>query len=557
MENDEEAVRAFRIANNLPVVVDVFSMNYSIRNGKFVVSSDEQGKLNLPTMSSQWEQDHPSLYASINTVGLDFPDHTTDNTAMTVDQVFLDDIIVVGSACIGQDCNNGENFGFDTIRLKENNLRIRFVDTSNSASFPTNDWQITANDSSNGGANKFSIDDIDNARTPFTILAGAPSNSLYVSSAGRIGLRTSTPVVELHMKDGDSPTFRLEQDGSSGFQSQTWDIAGNEANFFVRDVTNGSKLPFKILPNAATNTLVVAGNGNVGIGKQNPATKLDVVANASNGITVSSHNRDGLNVVNNTASAGNQGAGIKIGQDDGAPLANGDKLGLLLFGGSRGANDYRSVAGIQSNATENWSQSATGADMIFQVTRNGTTGRVDVMKLASNGKVGIGVDYSGNPTNDLDVCGTIGATSATVNTITCSSDARFKKNISPLQRSLEKVLSLQGVNYDWRVEEFPKKQFAADRQMGFIAQEIEDVFPSVVLTDEEGFLSVDYSRLTPVLVEAIKEQQAIIDAQQAEINSLQSQLASLEELKSQVAALTQMVMKQQESDVKNTQAGDE
>ncbi|MDH3745967.1 MAG: hypothetical protein OES47_12775, partial [Acidobacteriota bacterium] len=79
--------------------------------------------------------------------------------AATADQVILDDLIVDGSACIGQDCVNGESFGFDTIRIKENNLRIKAQDTSSSASFPTRDWQITFNDSSNGGQNKFSIDD--------------------------------------------------------------------------------------------------------------------------------------------------------------------------------------------------------------------------------------------------------------------------------------------------------------------------------------------------------------------------------------------------------------
>ncbi len=181
--------------------------------------------------------------------------------SIQADQVFLDDVIVGGSACIGQDCVNGESFGFDTIRMKENNLRIKAQDTSNSASFPTNDWQITFNDSSNGGANKFSIDDIDGGKTPFTIEAGAPSNSLYVDDGGKIGLGTSTPVVEVHVKDGDTPTIRLEQDGSSGFTPQTWDMAGNESNFFVRDVTNGSKLPFKIRPNAPTGSIDITTSG--------------------------------------------------------------------------------------------------------------------------------------------------------------------------------------------------------------------------------------------------------------------------------------------------------
>ena len=59
------------------------------------------------------------------------------------DQQILDDLVVYGSLCTGLDCVNGEHFSFDTIRLKENNLRIHFQDTSNSASFPTNDWRIS------------------------------------------------------------------------------------------------------------------------------------------------------------------------------------------------------------------------------------------------------------------------------------------------------------------------------------------------------------------------------------------------------------------------------
>lgn len=192
------------------------------------------------------------------------------------DQQILDDLIVDGSICVGQDCSNGESFGFDTIRLKENNLRIKFQDTSNSASFPTNDWQITANDSSNGGANKFSIDDIDGGRTPFTIEASAPSHSLYVEDGGSIGFGTSTPVVQLHVVDGNTPTLRLEQDGSSGFTPQTWDMAGNETNFFIRDASNGSTLPFRIRPGAPSSSIDIAGGGDVGIGTSSPSERLTI-----------------------------------------------------------------------------------------------------------------------------------------------------------------------------------------------------------------------------------------------------------------------------------------
>ena len=61
---------------------------------------------------------------------------------VAADNVIRDDLIVDGSACVGFDCVNGESFGFDTMRLKENNLRLHFQDTSSSASFPSNDWRI-------------------------------------------------------------------------------------------------------------------------------------------------------------------------------------------------------------------------------------------------------------------------------------------------------------------------------------------------------------------------------------------------------------------------------
>ncbi len=195
----------------------------------------------------------------------------------SADQVILDDLIVDGSVCVGVDCVNGESFGFDTIRLKENNLRIRFVDTSSTSSFPSRDWQITVNDSSNGGLNKFSIDDIDGGRTPFTIEAGAPSHSLYVEDGGRVGFGTSTPVVDLHVKSGNTPTLRLEQDGSSGFTPQTWDLAGNEANFFIRDATNGSTLPFRIKPGAPSSSIFIASGGDVGLGTDSPAKELHIL----------------------------------------------------------------------------------------------------------------------------------------------------------------------------------------------------------------------------------------------------------------------------------------
>ncbi len=192
------------------------------------------------------------------------------------DQVIADDLIVQGSQCVGIDCVNGENFGFDTIRLKENNLQIHFEDTSSSSSFPGGDWRISINGSNDGDPNFFAVDWADGGTTPFRIEGGAPSNSLWVNSAGNVGVGIPTPAVELHIRDGDSPAIRLEQDNSAGFNPQTWDIAANETSFFVRDVTGDSSLPFRIFPGASSGSLIIAGSSNIGVGTTSPAAKLHV-----------------------------------------------------------------------------------------------------------------------------------------------------------------------------------------------------------------------------------------------------------------------------------------
>ena len=70
---------------------------------------------------------------------------------------------------------------------------------------------------------------------------------------------------------------------------------------------------------------------------------------------------------------------------------------------------------------------------------------------------------------------------------------------------LSRVRRLRGVSYEWREGEEHRGRTGAERELGVIAQEVEEVFPELVSTGSDGFKRVDYLGLIPVLIEAVKE----------------------------------------------------
>ena len=95
-----------------------------------------------------------------------------------------------------------------------------------------------------------------------------------------------------------------------------------------------------------------------------------------------------------------------------------------------------------------------------------------------------------------------------------TSDKRLKDNIETIKNPLQKVQALRGVTWNW------KKDGKAD--VGFIAQEVEEIIPELVATGEDGYKSVQYANLVWVLVEAVKEQQKQIDALEEKNEALES-----------------------------------
>lgn len=165
----------------------------------------------------------------------------------------------------------------------------------------------------------------------------------------------------------------------------------------------------------------------------------------------------------------------------------------------------------------------TTSDRVF-VIGNGSSpsSRSDALVVLKSGNTGI---KSTKPSQALDVNGNIVASGS----VTGSSDRRFKKNITPLDNALQKILAMDGVYYHWKTKEFADRDFSENRQLGLIAQDVEKIVPEVVITGTDGYKSIDYGKISALLIEALKEQQKEIEALRKENNSKDAELKAINE----------------------------
>jgi hypothetical protein len=148
---------------------------------------------------------------------------------------------------------------------------------------------------------------------------------------------------------------------------------------------------------------------------------------------------------------------------------------------------------------------------------------VNAMTILGSGYVGIG---DNTPDYTLDVWGTIcqDTDSNDVCDGTVTSDIRLKTNITPISNALGKVQQLNGVYFYWNESVNATEHLGrGNRQVGMIAQEVENVLPELIYQDMNGYKMIDYQKLTGVLIESTKQQQS-------QIESLKSDNEALKEL---------------------------
>ena len=167
------------------------------------------------------------------------------------------------------------------------------------------------------------------------------------------------------------------------------------------------------------------------------------------------------------------------------------------------------------------------ADAMLQVTA--TTDAARGLVIRANSATQTGNLFEAQTSGGAAVATINAAGNMTVTSLTQTSDARFKTNVQAITDALAIVRRLQGVSYDWNRAAYPERGFSSRPQIGVIAQQVEQVLPELVDTDAQGYKSVNYIGLVPVLIEGMKQQADRMDVQDERLAKTEKQLGLVEE----------------------------
>lgn len=212
------------------------------------------------------------------------------------------------------------------------------------------------------------------------------------------------------------------------------------------------------------------------------------------------------------------GASCIVG--NGASTTNSAENSLVLGSGSSSIAKNTLVIGANSKATDD-NTSVLGSGLQSVGGNSLVIGRYN--KYATDQLFAIGDGATGARNTCFYI--KAGGDGYMMGSLTQASDARLKTDIKPLENAISNVMKLRGVSFHWDKSKNPNA--SGGLQFGYIAQEVEKIFPNIVSENINGYKSVNYTAMIPVLTEAVKEQQEEIEALKSENAELKSALDML------------------------------
>lgn len=405
-----------------------------------------------------------------------------------------------------------------------------------------------------------------------------------------VGIGTLSPDHKLHISDNTSQLLKLENTTSlnTGVLSEMYFKTGTHYTGAVKTIGNGTllaRLGFftyaATVPSGLLERMSIMDNGQVGIGTNSPGFLLDVngrmrvrngggtagvtlmdAANTTNVAFVGMKDDDEVGLYG----YGGGGWGLTMSTTSGDVsilgsqlyVTSGDQFYTAYFANTSGNGDPAVFVEADNVAGAGIGIVAEGGETGIYAIANkvgGTNHRYGINCVGQNGPANnYGVYASGaGGNNAYGIYATAfngttnwgGYFSGSVFTTGTyqGSDRKLKSDIQPLNNALQLINALKPSTYLYKTSEYGSMQLPEGKQYGLIADEVKQVFPTLVkqavqpakyenddyrsgkiLTDEVSFEAVNYTALVPVLIAAIQEQQAMIEAQQQRIAELEAKI---------------------------------
>ena len=290
------------------------------------------------------------------------------------------------------------------------------------------------------------------------------TEKMRLTNTGDLGIGTTSPAKKLHVSNGD---IRIDDSKQLQFGSGGVKINNDASGRMYQ------KAPLDFYWETQGYQMVLKQAGNLGIGTTSPISQLHIKKTTSLGPIIqleNAYNGSGADTLIRFGDS-TENYSYSVGSDDSANSFRISYNGTSYNGAVPGTNDFLIFDTSGNAEIPNGNLKVTlGSIAVGNISNSATDGRID----ASNDVVA----YS-------------------------TSDIRLKDNIKTIDKALDKVNSIQGIEFDWIEKEEVHGNSGHD--IGVIAQEIEKVLPDVVTTRDSGYKAVKYEKIVPLLIEAIKE----------------------------------------------------